>query len=318
MASKPRVILGTMTFGPPGTESKGARITSLDEYNDCLSTLSSNGYLELDTARVYIDGQQEAFTRSAEYAKKGFSIATKCYPHTPGLHSSERLKATLNKSLEQLDTKCVDIFYLHAPDRSVPFEETLQACDELFKEAWEVAEICQMCKERKWVQPRIYQAMYNCITRAMETELVPCCRKFGLDIVIYNPLAGGLFSGKYSSLNTPSEGRFSATNSNQGKLYRDRYFRPAFIKALEMVEPVAKKHNTTLIEVALRWVVHHSKLNMDRSSGSNDGIIIGVSSKKQLESNIEALEKGPLPDELVKVLDDAWEVVGGSCPSYWR
>lgn len=319
-----------MTFGPPGTEPKGARITSLDEYNSCLDTLSKNGYLELDTARVYIDGEQEKFTAEAKYADRGFSIATKCFPHEAGLHSPERLKATLNKSLKELGTNCVDIFYLHAPDRSVPFEDTLKACDELFKEgkfvtlglsnyaAWEVAEIVNIARERGLVQPKIYQAMYNAITRAIEPELIPCCRKYGIDIVVYNPLAGGLFSGKYTTLDTPEEGRFSATNSRQGAMYRDRYFKPPIIEALKVIEPIVKEHNLTLIETALRWVVHHSKLNMKREEGGNDGIIIGVSSLKQLEGNITDLEKGPLPKEVVEALDKAWEGIGGTCPSYWR
>lgn len=119
-------------------------------------------------------------------------------------------------------------------------------------------------------------------------------------------------------MDTPQEGRFSETNPATGAMYRERYFRPSFLKALEMIEPVAKQHQLSLIEIALRWLVHHSKLNMDRSKGGNDGVILGVSSLKQLEVNIEALEKGPLPEELLKVIDQAWEVVGGSCPSYWR
>lgn len=168
------------------------RVDSLDEYNACLKALTTNGYSEIDTARVYVGGKQEAWTRSANYAEKGFTIATKCYPFEAGVHTPERLKATLNKSLEELGTKCVDIFYLHAPDRSVPFEDTLKACDDLFKEgkfvtlglsnyaAWEVAEIVNIARERKLVQPKIYQAMYNAITRAIEPELIPCCRKYGL------------------------------------------------------------------------------------------------------------------------------------------
>lgn len=189
---KPRVILGLMTFGPPGTESKGARITDINEYTACLDHLQKNGYNEIDTARVYIEGAQEAFTREAKYEDRGFTIATKCYPVKPGVHSPGQLKATLNKSLEELGTKCVDIFYLHAPDRSVPFEDTLKACDELFKEgkfvtlglsnyaAWEVAELVNIARERGLVQPKIYQAMYNAITRAIEPELIPCCRKYGI------------------------------------------------------------------------------------------------------------------------------------------
>jgi aflatoxin B1 aldehyde reductase len=190
--NKPRIILGCMTFGPPGTEDKGARVTSLDDYNSCLSYLQTNGYNELDTARAYIAGQQEKFTAEANYYDKGFTIATKCYPSEPGMHKPENLKASLNKSLSELGTKCVDIFYLHAPDRSVPFEDTLQACDDLFKEgkfvtlglsnfaAWEVAEVVNIARERGLVQPKIYQAMYNAITRAIEPELIPCCRKYGI------------------------------------------------------------------------------------------------------------------------------------------
>lgn len=191
-SNKPRIILGCMTFGPPGTEDKGARVTSMDEYNACLNHLQTNGYNELDTARAYIAGGQEKFTAEAHYYDKGFTIATKCYPSEPGMHEPEKLKASLNKSLSELGTKCVDIFYLHAPDRSVPFEDTLKACDDLFKEgkfvtlglsnfaAWEVAEVVNIARERGLVQPRIYQAMYNAITRAIEPELIPCCRKYGI------------------------------------------------------------------------------------------------------------------------------------------
>lgn len=178
-----------MTFGPPGSESKGARITSLDEYTKCLDYLQSQGYNELDTARAYIDGAQESFTRSANYASRGFTLATKCYPNAPGDHSPAKLRASLEKSLAELGTKCVDIFYLHAPDRSVDFRETLKCCDEMFKEgkfvqlglsnyaAWEVAEIWNVANERGWVRPTIYQAMYNAFTRDIERELIPCCRK---------------------------------------------------------------------------------------------------------------------------------------------
>jgi len=90
------------------------------------------------------------------------------------------------------------------------------------------------------------------------------------------------------------------------------------MEALKIIEPVVKEHNLTLIETALRWCVHHSKLNTKRDEGGNDGIIIGVSSLKQLEGNITDLEKGPLPKEVVDALDKAWDVIGGSSPSYWR
>jgi aflatoxin B1 aldehyde reductase len=186
---KPRVILGVMTFGPPGTEAKGARVTSLDEYNQCLDYFQKSGYSEIDTARAYIGGEQEAWTREAGWKQRGLSISTKVWPIFPGMHNKANIEATLNKSLAELGTNSVDIFYLHAPDRSVPFAETLEACNKLYQEgkfkklglsnyaAWEVAEVWNVANERGWVKPTVYQAMYNAITRMIDEELVPCCRK---------------------------------------------------------------------------------------------------------------------------------------------
>ncbi|KAF2196948.1 aflatoxin B1 aldehyde reductase member 2 [Delitschia confertaspora ATCC 74209] len=324
---KDRVILGLMTFGPD--ESAGARITNFDDYTKCLDYFQGQGYNEIDTARVYVGGKQEAWTRDARWKDRGLTLATKIYPTEPGLHKPDRLKETANTSLKELGTDTVDIYYLHAPDHSVPFEETLEAVNELHKQgkfvqlglsnfaAWEVAEVYNICKERGWVKPTIYQAMYNAITRSIEPELIPCCRKYGIDIVIYNPLAGGIFSGKYKSKDVPKEGRYSATSERTGQMYRERYFKDAVFDALRVIEPVAEKHNLSLLEIALRWCVHHSELKT-RVKGGNDGIIIGVSSFSQLESNLKDLEKGPLPEEVVKILDEAWMIAKATAPPYFR
>ena len=101
-------------------------------------------------------------------------------------------------------------------------------------------------------------------------------------------------------------------------MYRERYFHDVYFSALQMIEPVVTKHNLTLIETALRWVQHHSLLKTT-DGGGNDGIIIGVSSLSQLETNLKDLEKGPLPEEVVAVLDEAWNTLFKSqAPSYWR
>lgn len=276
--------------------------------------------------------------RPSRLSRKGLYPRDKSLPVRSGRPFSSKLKEHFNKCLSELKTSCVDIFYLHAPDRSVPFEETLQACNELFQEgkfvklglsnfaAWEVAEVVNIARERKWVQPTTYQAMYNAITRAIEPELVPCCRKYGIDIVVYNPLAGGIFSGKYSTKDhTPDTGRFSAVSDRTGKMYRDRYFKDATFDALAVIEPVVKKHNLTLLETALRWCVHHSQLKVGTSlggggggGGGNDGIIIGVSSLQQLQANLKDLEKGPLPEEVVKALDQGWDITRATGDTYWR
>jgi aflatoxin B1 aldehyde reductase len=314
-----------MTFGPD--PSAGARISDLAEYNKCLDYFQSQGYNEVDTARLYVGGKQEAFTAQAKWQDRGLTLATKHYPFQPGQHKPEKLRDALTTSLGELQTDCVDIYYLHAADRSVPFKETLAEVDKLHKAgkfrelglsnftAFEVAEVVIMCEVNGWVRPTVYQAMYNAITRGIEAELIPACRRYGLDIVIYNPIGGGLFSGKYKLDDTPKEGRFSDSIGRTGSMYRARYFKQATFDALELIEPVVKKHNLTLIETALRWCVHHSALKI---KDGNDGIIIGVSSLQQLEGNLRDLEKGPLPEEVIKALDDAWIITKATAPNYWH
>lgn len=181
--------------------------------------------------------------------------------------------------------------------------------------AFEVAEIVITCKERGWVRPTVYQAMYNAITRAIEAELIPACRRYGLDIVIYNPIAGGILSGKIKSNEVPVEGRYSDRDPRMGGMYRDRYFKDATFDALALVESVAQKHGLSLLEIAFRWLVHHSALHI---TDGNDGIIMGISKLEQLEANLEDVEKGPLPEEVVKTLDDAWLICKATTPNYWH
>ena len=317
-----------MTFGP--SKEAGARITSLSEYNKCLDYFQSKGYNEVDTAESYIGGQQQAFTRAANWKSRGLTIASKYYPRPGAGHSAETLRDRLEHNLRELGTDCIDIFYLHAADRTRPFAEALEACNTLHKEgkfvalgisnftAFEVAECVTLCAARGWVRPTIYQGMYNAITRSLESETIIACHRYGLDVVIYNPLAGGLFSGKIKSKDlVPDEGRFSNTSSAQGANYRNRYFRDGTFEALRIVEEAASKAELTLLEIALRWCVHHSKLKL-ASQGGNDGIIIGVSSFEQLEGNLADLEKGPLPEEVVKALDEAWLVAKPNTPNYWH
>ncbi|KAF3038753.1 hypothetical protein E8E11_003127 [Didymella keratinophila] len=281
---KERVILALMTYGPG--PAAGARILKLDEFKSHLDYFQQRVYNEVDTARMYANGQQEAWT-----AKAGW------------------------KSLI----------------RSVPFEETMREVNELYKEgksktlglsnysAWEVAEIYNVAKERGWVLPRIYQAMYNCFTREIESELIPCLRKFGMELVTYNPLCGGLFSGKVKSsdLETPpTEGRFS--DSHQwGQLYRDSNLNKSNMEALRIVEEATKKHDLTMLETALRWTIHHSALHT-RVKGGNDGVVVGVSNFQQLEGNLRDFEKGPLPQGVVQALERAWLITKAIAPSYWR
>lgn len=94
-----------------------------------------------------------------------------------------------------------------------------------------------------------------------------------------------------------------------------RYYRDSTFNALKLVEDATEKHGLTLIETALRWIVHHSGLKV---KDGNDGIIIGVSSKEQLANNLDNIEKGPLPEEVVQSLDEAWKISKVDMVPYWH
>jgi len=176
--------------------------------------------------------------------------------------------------------------------------------------SWQVSAICEVCEARGWVKPGIYQAVYNALVRTIEPELVPCLRKYKLRLVVYNPLAGGLFSGKITSVDQiPDEGRFSG-EGNFAKLYRARYVKNTYLNALKDIKAVGDKHGLWLTEIALRWCQHHSVLL------PTDGVILGASSVEQLEMNCADSAKGPLPADVVEALDKAWTDVSATAPLY--
>ncbi|KAF2099258.1 Aldo/keto reductase [Rhizodiscina lignyota] len=313
-AKKNRIILGLANVGPNTTW--GAKVTSLDDFNKELDIFKANGYDELDTARMYQEGQQEGFTGKSGWKEKGFKIGTKAmYPLKPQSSTPAGIRANIEESLKELKTDFVDIFYLHAPDRSLPFEQTLSAVNDLYDEgkfrqfglsnfaSFEVAEVVLTCQAKGWVLPTVYQGMYNALTRGLEGELMTACRS----------LAGGLFTGKYNANKTEAPANPTAVD----RTYRARFVRETSLEALAVIESATKKHGLTLIETAIRWLQHHSALKM-RTNGGNDGFLIGASNIGQLESYMRELEKGPLPEDVVNAIDEAWLISKQGAPNYWH
>ncbi|KAI9489969.1 Aldo/keto reductase [Zychaea mexicana] len=316
------IILGTMTFG----KTQSSRITDTTVVKSIIDKFGEFEYTELDTARVYCEGTTEEVLADVG-AVQNFKIATKVAPRTPGDHEPEKLQAFFRTSREKLKAEKVDIFYLHAPDHATPIQDTLAAVQELYEQghferfglsnyaAWQVSAICEIMASKGWVMPKVYQGMYNALTRDVEHELFKCLRHYNIAFNAYNPLAGGLLSPHYENMATQVESysRFDP-NTVQGKQYRGRYWNEVYFEAVGKVHKVAKEHGLSPTDIALRWMVHHSLLN----ANEGDGVIIGVSSLVQCEQNLKAVEQGPLPQTIVDALDDAWEVAVVKCPPYYR
>ncbi|XP_067826243.1 aflatoxin B1 aldehyde reductase member 3 [Heptranchias perlo] len=192
--------------------------------------------------------------------------------------------------------------------------------------SWEVAEVYSICKHNNWVLPTIYQGMYNATTRQVEVELFPCLRHLGMRFYAYNPLAGGLLTGKYQfedkNENHPT-GRFFG--NSWAETYRNRYWKEHHFRALELVKKAIDatygSEKPSLTSAALRWMYHHSKLRARHrfcNGDLGDGVIIGISTMEQLQENLAASEEGPLAPTVVEAFNEAWNLVAHDCPNYFR
>ncbi|KAJ3552502.1 hypothetical protein NM688_g4117 [Phlebia brevispora] len=313
------LLLGTGLTGLPGSPG---RFSDAAEIQKWIDVLVEHGYPYIDCARVYGNGTAEELLSKLDL--KGSQVDTKILPQTPGDHAPEKLKTTFSLSLAALGPNIkIRVFYLHAPDRSVPFEDTLEAVNDLYKQglfhefglsnymAFEVAEIVGICKRRGFVPPTVYQGVYNMLFRGPEAELFPCLRKFGIKFAAYSVLAGGLLTGKYIDNATPAPGSHFDPNWRLGGFYAARFGHA--MQAIKKVKEIAEKHNLQLTDVAYRWLVHHSAMVPE-----DHGIIVGGNNVSQIEKAIVECEKGPLPEEVVAVCEETWnEVKGAVTANYW-
>lgn len=310
---KVNLILGTMTFG----ES----VFSPD-VKEFINTYLDAGYSQLDTAYVYNEGNCERLLGEAlREIDKPYTIATKVNPRISGKLDGEVAYKQVNESLARLGRDCVDIVYLHFPDPATPVISVLEACADLheqgkFKElglsnfpAWMVADVWHICDKHGWVKPTIYQGKYNPLTRKAEIELNACLNNYGMRFYGFNPMAGGLLTGRYGKFeDAPTDGRFTHRPNYQG-----RYWKKSYFDAVEIIKSAAEKNGITSIEATYRWLAYHSMLKGDRG----DGILIGASKISHLKQNMEAVEKGPLPDDVLSAFEEAWSISKKDSPEYF-
>ncbi|KAG0066061.1 hypothetical protein BGZ92_005408 [Podila epicladia] len=302
----PRIILGTQSFALETTNpaTSDYRVQGAKNTKPFLDLLESFGVLELDTARVYCDGDTETVLGQVEgQPLSRFEVSTKA-----------------------LKVGKVKIFYLHAPDFFTPFEVTLKAVDDLYKEglfeefglsnfaAWQVALVHQICKFKGYIAPTVYQGWFNPLQRQVERELFPCLRELGIKFYAYNPIAGGFLTGEYSIDSQVKDGSRFDTKTVLGSYYREQYWTPLYFDAVKELKAAAATHDIQLLDASIRWMNHHSGL------GPNDGLIFGANdSTEDLRQNlVSAQTGGPLPKDLVMAFDAAWDKVKAANQTYFR
>jgi aflatoxin B1 aldehyde reductase len=311
----PNLVLGTMTIGIQVDENEADRL---------IGSFLASGGREIDTAYIYGEGAtEEILGRILAHTKprQQLYLATKANPWGEGGLRPESVRRQLETSLQRLQTDSVELFYLHAPDSQTPLEITLEACHALFREgkfrelglsnyaSWQVVDAWHICKGNGWVLPTAYQGRYNAITRAVEPELLPALRAFGIRFYAYNPLAGGLLTGKYRSKEQfPLTGRFALMST-----YKARYWKASYFAAVDRLRAACEEEKIDMVESALRWEMYHSQL----SGAHNDAFIIGASSPEQMSFNLTRATKGGLPLDLLHAYDCAWELVQADCPEYF-
>eukprot|EP00484_Ammonia_sp_Unknown_P025514 CAMPEP_0197028074 /NCGR_PEP_ID=MMETSP1384-20130603/7864_1 /TAXON_ID=29189 /ORGANISM="Ammonia sp." /LENGTH=329 /DNA_ID=CAMNT_0042457017 /DNA_START=22 /DNA_END=1008 /DNA_ORIENTATION=+ len=315
----PKIILGSMEFGRRLNEQESQEVMTLF----LKSEEQTNKSKEIDSAYMYQGGKTETYMGKANKSilqPNGALIASKAMPNYKHGLSDQGIREQLQTSLSRLQCKSIDLFYLHWPDHKVNIEESLKTVNELYKAgkfkrfglsnyaSWQVAEIYYLCDKHGYVKPSVYQGMYNCITRAVEDELFPCLRRFGIAFYAYNPLAGGLLAGKhkYEQLQENAiekGGRFDGT-AGWAVAYRDRFWQKSKFDGIELIKKTVNEvygDKVSMVDVSLRWMMKHSKL------GKNDGVIMGPSTVKYFNDNLKAMEcEEELDEKVVKAIDEAW------------
>ncbi|PRA04413.1 aldo/keto reductase [Arthrobacter sp. MYb229] len=310
------LVLGTMTFGDTADASTSAAI---------LRTALDAGIRHIDTANAYVGGvTEELLAKLLEGHRDEVFLASKAgMPHADAqedaLLSPVAVRRSVEGSLRRLNTDRLDLFYLHQPDYLTPLEETMGEVAKLAEEgkilslgvsnfaAWQIAQARQVAAEVGAPAPVVAQQLFNLVGRRIETEYLPFAAATGVKTMVYNPLGGGLLSGKHSFENRPTDGRFG--DSRLAKMYTERYWDAGLFEVIDGLTRIAQDAGISLIELAFRWLAYHEQV---------DSLLLGGSKVAQLESNLAAIAKGPLDADIADAAAQESNSLHGPMPAYNR
>jgi 1-deoxyxylulose-5-phosphate synthase len=307
------VCLGTMTFG--GQIDQEAAFSIMDVADE-------GGVTFFDTADVYpLGADADEHGRTEEIvgnwlrerkARGRIVLASKCAgamsanPNDQGLSRKHILEAC-EASLRRLQTDYIDLYQVHFPDFETPLEETLSALDSLVRSgkvryigcsnypAWHLADALWTSKQAGFASYDSVQPRYNIAFRMIEDELLPLCKAHGVGVIVYNPLAGGVLTGRYRQSKEVEQGtRFSIKNS--GSMYQRRYWNDALFEEVSRLGDFFDARHKSLAHVALAWVLNQPVVT---------SAIVGASKPEQLKDSLQGVDLTLEQDEL-DACNDVW------------
>ncbi len=304
-----RLCLGTMNFGPQTTEADSFAMM------DKALELGINFF---DTADVYGWKMGEGITEQiiGRWLAQGggrrekIVLATKVFggmgdgPNDRWL-SAYHIKRACEESLQRMQTDHIDLYQMHHIDRSTPWEEVWQAMEQLVREGkvlyvgssnfagWHIAQAQGEAKKRNFMGLVAEQSLYNLNARMVELEVLPACQEFGLGVIPWSPLGGGILGGALQKI---EEGRRASENQQKAiEKHRDQ---------LEAYEALCKELVEQPADVALAWLLHNPVVTAP---------IIGPRTMEQLTGSLRAMEI-EFDEETLTKLDEIWPGPGGAAP----
>lgn len=283
------LTLGCMMFG---------RRTEFDESIKIIDRAIDAGINILDTANAYTRGRSEEFTGEAlkrNGKRRQIFLCTKVHmtmddvdPNQQG-NSRRHIIEQCEASLKRLQTDYIDLYQIHRPQPHTAIDETLRALDDLVRSgkvryigtttfaAWQVVEALWASKELGLNRFISEQPPYNLLDRRIERELIPVAQTFGLGVIPWSPIGGGLLTGKYRRAEpVPAGSRYADPGPIQA-----RRFTEASFNVIEPLEALAKEKGVPLSQLATAWVVQQPGITSP---------IIGPRTVEQLEDAIKSLD----------------------------
>ena len=307
------ICLGTMTFGNQADESTSFQI---------MDVADKAGVTFFDTADAYPLGGELSQAGSTEVivgnwlkarnARERIVLATKCrgkmglLPNDEGLSRKHIIKAC-EDSLRRLQTDYIDLYQFHSPDLSTPIEESLRAADDLVRAgkvrymgcsnylAWQLMQALWISDRYNLVRFECDQPRYNMLFRMIEDEIVPVCQTYGVGLIVFNPLAGGMLTNRYvDSQRIAPQTRFGLNYA--GEMYRKRYWNEAVFEEVKRLANFFTPRNKPLAQVALAWTLARPGVT---------SAILGASNPDQLRDSLNGVTMMLDADDMA-ACDEAW------------